>query len=85
MIGLLFSFALVGVPAFAGAYFMAHPTSDRDRSTGFGLLIYAAAVVLLYFFWNPDGKIFLANFRVKMPLAFVLSAATGFSLGLSRR
>ena len=69
MVGLFFSFALVGVPAFVGAYLAANPASERDPSAGFGLLLYAVTLVILYYFWNPEGKLVLANYRVKMPLA----------------
>lgn len=85
MIGLLFSFALVGVPALVGTYLVTNPASERDPSAGIGLLVYAVTFVVIYYFWNPEGKIVFANYQLKMPLALVVSATIGLLLGRARR
>ena len=84
MFGLFLSMAMVGLPAFAGAYLTVNPDKGRSPSGGFTLVLYAAVLAGLFAWLNPEGKLFLANFKLKMPLAFVVGAALGAAVGFLR-
>ena len=85
MYGLLQSMVLVGLPAFAGGYFLINPDKERSPSIGLALLVYAVALAATFALLIPEGKLVLANFRLKMPLAVVVGAALGAGVGFLRR
>lgn len=81
----LLSGVLVGLPAGLGTYLAISPRRSHNAKASAFLLFYAAVLCAAFVIIVPDGAFIEANYRVKMPSAYVIGVVVGAVAGVFQR
>ena len=82
---IIFAIVLVGLPSTAGGFLVARGQTIRDVTAGVTVLVYAAAVGLMYVFLLPEGRMVDARNGPNMTTAFFVGLVLGGLAGLIAR
>lgn len=85
MLNLVIAAVLVGLPAGAGAYLFANPSTERDPTAGSVLLFYATALAAALTLFNPEGTLLRRVVWLEMTGALILGCTIGALVGWVQR